>query len=456
MRAIGLRVFLDEDGIGHFSGITTSIESALGSSKCLVAYYSATYAVRPACQLELMAAFLAGQREGDASRRILVINPERSTAHLQPVELADAKYADPPITGDDANVIAHEIQRRIGSLDGVIGEASLKARRRWFGRRLAGGLGFSGRYRELWSLHSSLHSADFPLILEPYYGTAVAVYGLPGAGKTALVMAYAWQFGAAYPGGVYWLSLSGVTGSRSEVVEGYRREVRRIAPFVGVDSAGEHEVFATVADTFARCRQKSLWIIDDLPTGLDPSALDSLLLPAGGDVRTVLISQEDVFSAVMPSVRVGPLTADDAHAVLARRRPSESHTERAARDRLASALGYHAGAMVAIGDHLQDRQGLTSYSEFEGDVSTGRAHLAGLAEVRELLERLSTDERFLLNLAAACQSEVLPTSLLKQVSSCHDIDVGAALTDLRRRAIAEREGTSWRIHPLAVTLLAET
>src|SRR5690349_16868210 len=96
LRKLGLRVFSDEDSIGYFEGITESITQALGSSKLLVAYYSKDYARRPACQLELMTAFLAGQRQGNPCARIAVINPEHSYDHLLPVELADARYAPIP------------------------------------------------------------------------------------------------------------------------------------------------------------------------------------------------------------------------------------------------------------------------------------------------------------------------------------------------------------------------
>jgi len=88
----GLRVFVDEDDIDYFGGITDQIEHALRSSKTFVVYYSRTYPERPSCQLELTAAFLAGQAEGDPTRRILVINPESSEDHLFPAELSDARY----------------------------------------------------------------------------------------------------------------------------------------------------------------------------------------------------------------------------------------------------------------------------------------------------------------------------------------------------------------------------
>jgi hypothetical protein len=93
----GVRVFFDEK-IELFSGITESIREALSESKTLLAYYSTDYARRAACQHELMLAILAGEQEGDPCGRIMVLNPEPHTAHLRPVQLADAKFA---ITDDE-------------------------------------------------------------------------------------------------------------------------------------------------------------------------------------------------------------------------------------------------------------------------------------------------------------------------------------------------------------------
>jgi hypothetical protein len=73
-----LRVFTDNPEIQTFDRITTRITGALASSKVLLAYYSATYPTRRACQWELTAAYLAAQRAGDPSQRVLVVNPRMS------------------------------------------------------------------------------------------------------------------------------------------------------------------------------------------------------------------------------------------------------------------------------------------------------------------------------------------------------------------------------------------
>jgi hypothetical protein len=52
LRRQRLRVFVDEDDIHYFGGITAQIEHALRSSKTFVVYFSRTYAQRPSCQLE--------------------------------------------------------------------------------------------------------------------------------------------------------------------------------------------------------------------------------------------------------------------------------------------------------------------------------------------------------------------------------------------------------------------
>jgi hypothetical protein len=453
LRGLGLRVFLDEDDIDVTSSITSSLEVALGSAKLLVAYYSAKYAARPACQLELMAAFLAGLREGDPLRRILVINPEQSSDHVLPVQLADARYALPPLSVEDTTALAKKIAHCASAVDGVIGEVSMTTRSRWFGRQPSAGREFLGRFREMWAVHSALCSTNFPGYLEMQIGLAVAICGLPGAGKTALAATYAWQFGAAYPGGVYWLSLAGKGGSSSDVLSRYSEEVRGTADALRVDP-GQNPLSA-VADRLADERRPSLWIIDDLPPGLDPAILDRLLLPAGSAVRTILIGDEDVFGAVLPVVAVGPLTAPDASTVLTSHRRPSSQAERMACDRLAHTLGHHAGAVVEAGRRLQDRQGLVSYAEFEAALLAGDDVLpATSAALRELGARLTPDERLVMDVAAICGPTGLPARLMKRVGDQRGVDVGTALVRMRRRAIAERTGTIWWLNPMVVRLHA--
>ena len=49
-----------------------------------VVYYSPRYAMRHACQFELVHAYLADDKEGGPGR-LMVINPENNRAHIAPV-----------------------------------------------------------------------------------------------------------------------------------------------------------------------------------------------------------------------------------------------------------------------------------------------------------------------------------------------------------------------------------
>ena len=123
LRKAGLTVFLDEDRIPLFVGVTAEIEAAL-RQRTDGGVLLASYPSRMACQFELTAAYLAGLAEGDPSRRIVVINPELGTDHLQPVELADDRFAVLPAPGGERRAMAAivmRIQARVDAITGGIG-----------------------------------------------------------------------------------------------------------------------------------------------------------------------------------------------------------------------------------------------------------------------------------------------------------------------------------------------
>jgi TIR domain len=261
-----LRVFLDETSIGLFDPITEEIENALRCSTALLAYYSRHYTSRPACQQELTAAFLAGQREGDPMRRIIVVNPEDpSTDHLLPAELADS------------------------------------------------------------------------------------------IGKSALAAAYAWNFGAAYADGmVCWLSLDGAGASDAALLARYDDEVRTIAELLGLGPGDSRprEVSGRVADHLAALDGPSLWVVDDVPPGLDPGTVSRLVLPGDTRVRTILSCHEDRYGAVARSVVLGPMPDPDVALLLEQFRvPTDA--ERDGFDRLVPQLRGHPLVVHLAGNALK-------------------------------------------------------------------------------------------------------
>ena len=453
----GLRVFLDEHDIGLFDQITSQIELALRSSRALLAYYSASYPSRPACQLELTAAFLAGLREGDPMRRIIVVNPEDPrSGHLLPAELADARYAVLPVDHTDLAALVRRIQDRLGPLTGTFQEIRLTERPRWYGRA-PGTVNFVGRYREQWELHSGLFDTDFALTREPTAGPAVSLVGMPGIGKTAVAAVYGWQFGAAYAGGaVYWLSLAGTGGSSGEVLARYAEEVRSIADSVGLrpGDISRSGLFGMVADHLYARSGPSLWVIDDLPDDLDPELVHRLMLPAGTRVRTILITHTEAYRSVARPVRVGPLAKPDAAALLRWfREPQEA--EEPAFGRVLERLGGHPFVLTLAGEQLRDRVGLVSFERYADRLADDPDVLSVAADLlRDKIIALGPGPRLVLALAVACAPIPLPAALIGDVVDQFGGPgggadrAGVALDELRDRLLASRIGATWLFHSL--------
>lgn len=238
LRDGGLEVFTDETGVASFAGISDTIRRELGRSKALLAYYSTGYPEREACQWELTTAYLAGLGEGDPRRRVMVVNPERATGHIHPVELRDARHA----SDLDLPALVDDVRAHVARLDGPLPVRELGVRRRLPGTPQPRP-GFLGRLSELWQVHSALHAHAAPLVTGRAVAHAVQIRGMAGIGKTALAQEYALRFEAAYPGGVFWLD-----------GEAYDDSLRALA------MDGPYDHFDVIGEPF-------LWIVDSVPAG---------------------------------------------------------------------------------------------------------------------------------------------------------------------------------------------
>ncbi|MFC8286401.1 tetratricopeptide repeat protein [Streptomyces cyaneofuscatus] len=450
-----LTVFLDED-IRIGQGVTRTVQQALASSRTLLVHYSAGYPSRYACQYELTAALLAGRRDADPAGRVVVMNPEPTEEHLFPVELADASFARPPEYGDKAALAGLEaaIRRRLSSVRGTIGDPGFSERPRWIADRMAGAHGFVGRYREQWQLHSQLRQGAYPLIRQSTAGPVTALLGVAGAGKSALAAAYAWQFGAAYPGGIHWLNLSGTTSS--DLSTRYVQELRKIARTLrlgpAVDRAGAAELIAAVSDHLCTTARPALWVADDLPPDLGREEIESLLLPAAPLVHTVLISRRGPFAESMPVVELGPMSAEDAHLLLRAHRPVGDDDERRALDSLVERLGGHPLSLQLAGRRLRDRQGLSSVIDDVRRLSEDPTVLdAATSLVQGSLGPLTEQQRLILQIATMGGGAPVPARLVADVLPVVNPgggDPGDALVDLHERMLATRIEDRWEVHAI--------
>lgn len=449
LRRLGLRVFVD-DMIAEFEGIDDGITRALAGAKTFVAIYSREFATRPACQRELTAAFIASRRGSSPTERILVINPEPTAEHVQPIELADTKHAEPPRDSAAARGLADKIRVRAESIETPLGDAVRPTTPPWFGA-VAGSHRFVGRHRELWALHSALHRSEYPLAHTASCGPVVSLCGLPGAGKTALVAAYAWAFGGAYPGGVFW---NRPGDGLPEGSESYRESLRSASVAAGLRplaGASRDDLVGGLGNALRRRGLPVLWIIDDAPEGFGPADLTGVIPPAGDLVHTVVVSRENAFEGALPVHELEMLSKHDATALLGMFPSVTDGLNCGAADQLLERLGGHCGALCAAGRQLRDAHGLISMADYVTAIENGEVRPGTV--VAPALARLTDDETIILRLAALSGSDTVSAELIATALG-NRWRAATALAGIRRKLLATRHEDSWSFHPLATAELA--
>jgi TIR domain-containing protein len=185
LRSRGLSVWFDHDEIDDFAAITDGIRAGLAASKALLAWYSADYPPSRPCQMELTAAFLAAQHEGDPRRRVLAINPETSAAHVEPVELRDEQHPPAPTDRAGYDALAARVAAHVQTLATPLGAILPAMPPRQYGLKLAGASRFVGRTCDLWRLHSALHGAESAIITGTTASGLAQVQGMGGRREVA-------------------------------------------------------------------------------------------------------------------------------------------------------------------------------------------------------------------------------------------------------------------------------
>lgn len=459
LEAEGLRAWFDERRIETFESITGAIERGLSRSRALLAFYSMAYPARRACQWELTAAFLAGQRAGDPRHRVLVVNPEVGADHIEPIELRDALFAAAPAANDrDAHVVlARSVRARLAGVKGVFGDLEAGHQPRWVGRRPVGAARFVGRTREMWALHSTLTARDIGLITGAHNGDpAVKLTGMGGIGKSMLAQEYALRFAAAYPGGIFWLRAHG-HDQAGETLTPEAREAERdtqllaFAGRIGIETTGltPGQVPGTLERFLDGQAQTFLWVVDDLLAGLASDALEEWLAP-GRYGRTLVTTRSRTYRAIGAQVDLGALTPQEGLELLTKHRLAAGESEWAAARGLVKDLGRHALALDVAGAALHAEQGVRSIAAYRAALANLAANELELAAdlVGELpggheanvavtlarsVDRLNDSARDFLRLASRLAVDAIPPNLVIAVFAQVDhLDENTA----RHRAVA--------------------
>ncbi|MEV4566191.1 toll/interleukin-1 receptor domain-containing protein [Nonomuraea sp. NPDC049419] len=456
LRRAKVRVFMDERSIGHHESITRKVTEGVLRSAVLLAYYSRAYATRPACQLELTFAFLLAQRSGTVQGRILVVNPEEGSEHVEPVELRDLKYRRPPVSEDERRRFAEEVAALVRALPGPLGAVAGGEAPHWWPGEPLPDRGAIQRYAELWRLHSALHAGASPLVEPgPRMGVAV-VSGLPGSGKTTLAAQYAQAFAAAFPGGVHWFALDpGLSGS--DVLLGYRRSVREMAAAtrVPLDGVDDEHLRSHLAGRVNERAEPVLWVVDQIPGGVSDDVVRELLIPSRY-VRTILTCREDRFSDLGGPVRLDGLREAEGLALL---RDGYEAGEEAEAVRLVRDLGGHPQDLRVAGAKLRAGRGVITVAEYRRAV-TGAAD----SVLADILCDLDSPALTVLGLASFLAPVPFPRGLLSRAAALlHGWSrqetqdrLLPALESLVRRCLVVSAGESVSVHARLLRALPDT
>jgi len=455
LQAKELNVWIDQSEIQDYASITRSIIEGVAHSKVLVAYNSLNYAHSRACQWELTAAFLAAQREGDPRQRVLIINPEENAEHIHPVELRDELFQKAPADQQGIDNLAASVATHVSTIEGTIGEIRGLIQPRWFGKKGTGSNRFIGRLPDMWHIHSSLHSAEVPIITGAT-GATVQIHGMGGLGKSLLAEEYALRYAAAFPGGVFWLRAFGNDDVKTAMGP-YEREAERIRQFrdiaaaygIPVKDRNPEEIEAHLARELGN-NEPFLWVVDDIPSGMDVKTLERWLAPHPLG-KTLITTRTKEYNSLGHLIPLDVLAPDEAWELLTswRTPAGEDEEEECAACKLIEDLGRHALALDVTGAALHASEGLQSFAEFRKDLaSPTQDELELAAELKGVLpngheksiastlirsiERLGPEGWDFLRLASVLAVAPIPASLISSVFSKVD---GPDEAEGRRRAV---------------------
>jgi len=454
LTAANLNVFLDQNDIRDTDSISTTIAESLGQSKLLLAWYSAHYPKSRPCQWELTAAILAGTAEGSVGARVMAVNPEDGVGHIHPLDICNT----PLLSAVDVDGTVRRILAQVRTLTTPLSAVRSQERPRWYGQRRLGSTRFAGRLAEMWQVHSLLNAAEaFAAIAGTQSGDTVRVHGMGGIGKSLLAEEYAHRFGAAYPGGIVWLSAA---APRQD-------QIYTLALECGLHIQGLEPVMVhgMLRGYFERLKQPYLWVIDDLPAEATVADLGEWLPPSANG-RTLITTRGIALGRNGATLALGVLNPAEALELLLSHRPVTSTADQTAAESIVAALGGHALAVEVAGAAVVEmgyRRFLERLADRSKDVLDLAAELVGqlpndhepqiAATLLDSITRLHDTGLRVLQLASLLAVAPIPRALIAGAFDRLDGDSGedTALRGINaaaRHSLIDRDGDSVKVHAL--------
>lgn len=500
---------------------SADLQPRLAAAKAFLVWASEAFFHLRGCQSHLAMAKIARQQEPPGSpERILVINAEPGLKHIYPVHLRERIVASAPGLADapDLAILAGLLHEHCASLSGSLGGLYPPPPGGWlepFDRLSHGPVHFAGRDRELWDIHGALFPPHGPTAESGGQRPAlVVISGQPGLGKSTLTREYATRYGAAYPGGIFRLSAREARPAMrlEELTENPPLKPQLIGLLRQLDPdqpLAEDEplpvLSARLGDTLSARVQPFLWIVDDLPDGINGPVLRQWLPP--GDAfrqgRSIIVSRSQRYDHRGEPIHLPPPDVETGALLLTRGKPPGRLEDNDAVAWLLEEVGRHPryAAMLAAlaASHRrqhratfvwllqrlekQHRHAAKLMAAWVGELPEGHAGSCA-AVLIDTLKALAGPARDILRLAAELAEHDLPLDFvadcltlaglsaddrkedlftifltepteepLTAESAREYVEQGAA--ELAAHALAERTDGGLRLYPLAVTALGQ-
>jgi len=315
------------------------LQPKLATSKIFLGWGSEGFFNSRSCQTHLAMAYVAqNNAAGTSTNRILMINPEIGLKHIYPLPLREHIIANASgsLNTDDFLEIAQRIKSVTQELCGNIGDLYPIKQDGWlepYDQLTRAPAHFIGRERELWDIHYGLHPTG------RLYGPCptLVVSAASGHGKTSLVREYVFRFAGAYPSGVYKISARNAkpVSSLSDLDQNpaLKSQLLHLYRNLQPDVSAPHDctlawLISKVSSFFESRAEPFLWIVDEIPEGINGPALSQWLAPdnTGKLGRTLLVSRSQRYDQRAEPIHI-PALSEEAGTFLVTRGKIHSRSD---------------------------------------------------------------------------------------------------------------------------------
>ena len=364
LTAAGIEVWIDREEIDPLDDFPARIREGIAKCQAFLAWYSPEYSQSTYCQKELTAAWICAQRlTRNVLSRILIVNPKDGVAHIALGDVGKQSYLTAPKDVASETASIQSIQQKLAGLSGDFAAVREFEPPVWHPEPQQGSARFVGRLREIWAIHTVLN----PVGISRHENASVVaqLQGLGGVGKSLLAIEYAKRFSASYVGGIHWLRAYGFDPKKPIHVEARERErrtqVETMALRYGISSRDKnaHEIRRDLGLKLASGGQY-LWVVDDLPPGLNPQEAFLDWCSPSGNGCTLITTRSKDYDGIGATITVDMLDPEPALELLTHERKPHSEREREDAKGLVEDLGRHALALDVAGHFLLKTRGFAT------------------------------------------------------------------------------------------------